>query len=350
MTSRAVLCLALVALAATFLPAQSTADNEVVGIVNSKAITRYDILESLKKDEVDLAKMSMTEQERVFSQVLTSKVLDIVKAEAAKRSGISISEEDYLNIKNRTIEAQYGDDSRFAEYLRDQGMTEDQWDTDFRRRQEQFAWLRVVSGRGGGRLSRDLRPLHDLTVRPREIRAYFKKNRDTEFTFQDEAVLRVIQVYFTRGPRSTEARAKQLLDGLKRKLETKADFAVLAEKNSEHSSKSEGGLIGAVVKGKGTLLPEAVEAAVFAEGVEAGDVLGPILNVNSYWLVKVEKIQKARTLGFDEAQDQIRRKLYIEKSNKVIVKVQLDLVKDAYITPPDLKRRVVGALELQLAR
>ncbi|MCB9833026.1 MAG: peptidyl-prolyl cis-trans isomerase [Planctomycetes bacterium] len=350
MTVRSCLLLFLLVLSGARAFAQTGPDNEVLGVVNSKAITLYDILADLRKLEVDISKLSVSEQQRAIADTLTSKVLEIVKEEAAKRSGISLAEEDYVNIRNRTIEATFGGDAGFAEFLRDQGMTEEQWDTDFRRRQEQYAWLRVVSGRGGGKLSRDLRPLHDLTIRPKEMRDYYTKHLDSEFTFQDEAVVRVIQVYFSSGPRSTEGRAKQLLEGLKRKLATKADFAVLAEKNSEHSTKSSGGLVGAVVKGKGAVLPEAVEEAIFAPGVNEGDVLGPIKNINSYWLVKVEKREEARVLDFAEAQDLIRQKLYTEKSNRVLIKIQLDLVKEAYITPPDLKRRVVGALELKLTR
>ncbi len=333
-----------VLLSSTELAAQLIKDNEVVAVVNRTVITSYDVYESLKKKEVNLEAMPKSEQEIEFNRRLVTMVRDALRAEAAKKSGVAVSPEDLENRKIKQIE-KMGGEQAFESFLRGKGQSMRQFDDEFQRDQEQAAWLRVVSGRGGSKLSRELRPLYNITVRPSEIRAIYKKLLKTEFTTKNEARIRVIQVYFNKRKRGDRRAKKRLLLSLKQKLKTKADFAVLAKRHSAHGTQKEGGLLPSVEKGKGALIPEAIEKAIFADKTIAGAILGPIENINSYWLIKVEDKRAARVIPFEEAQDKIKAFRLRQKVGRAIAEVELDLLKKAYIYPPALKRNITRALE-----
>ncbi|MCA9322616.1 MAG: peptidyl-prolyl cis-trans isomerase [Planctomycetes bacterium] len=315
--------------------------NMVRAVINDRAITSYDVFERLRKDQIDLSKLPVGEHEREINRTLLKMADEILQTEAALKSGIEIDPEALRNRKQAEIEGAYGGRPGFEDFLRDQGMTEAQYDTDFRRRQEMAGWLGVVSGRGGAALNRKLRPLRDISVTPRELRRFYEDNKDKVFTLRDEATVRVLQVYFTAGPRGTKQRKEQLMDQIVYALETKADFAVQAQKHSEHISKDQGGLIPAVEVGSDAL-PEPVQAAIFAEGVTDGDVLGPIENISSFWLVKVEQRKRARVISFVEAQPQMEYELRKAKMNKAIQAILQELVKDSYIYPPRFRRDLEG--------
>ena len=345
---RTALGLALGMVLVSGVAAQLEGDNQVEAVVNDKVITRYDILQGIKKDGIQFEELPESERRLLFEQRLRDKVLEILRLEATKKAGVQLSPEALEENKQRYIES-IGTRAAFQDFLRQKGLTEQEFNDQFRRDQEAAAWLSVVSGVGvrGGRLNRTFRPRFDLTVTPRELREYYRKHKDDEFTLKDEAVVRVIQIYFNRNRRGDRARKRQLMLGLKQKLATRADFAVLAKKHSEHVSKDAGGLIGKVEKGKGDLLVEPVEKAVFGPEARPGDVLGPIEFVNAFWLVRVEAKTEARVVPFEEAQQLIRLEIQQEKRAKATRRVLLELVKQAYVSPPRLKRRIETELRLR---
>ncbi len=329
---------------ATGLVAQIVTDNQVVAIVNKTVITSYDIFESLKADEVDLKSMSKTEQEYEFNGRLTTLVRRALRDEAAEKSGVAVSPEELENRKIREIEKRGGEE-QFETFLRSKGQSMAQFDDEFQRSQEQAAWLRVVSGRGGARLSRELRPLYNITVRPSELRAYYRKNLKKEFTTKSTAKVRVIQVYFRKNVRGDRRAKKKTLLSAKQKLKTKADFAVLAKRYSAHDTKDSGGLIEALEKGAGALVPEIIEEAIFDPKITGGSIIGPIEHVNSYWLIKVEAKAEGRVVPFSEAQAKIRQIRQWAKVNRAIRDVELDLLDKAYIYPASLKKLIRRGLE-----
>lgn len=339
--------LAIFALASS-VAAQIASSNHIEAVVNDKVVTYVDIMEEFREREIPYAEMSETEKEIEYEQMLVSTVLEILHQRAVKEAGVEISEEDLLNAQQAERERQgFASREAFATFLQAQGQTEDDWNREFRRDQETAAWLKVLSGSGAGgvkKLSRALRPRYNIAVSPREIRKFYNEKKKELYTLKDEAVVRVIQVYFSEAKRGDKARKKQRMLGLKRKLETKADFKVLAAKHSDHVTKETGGLIGKVEKGEGDQLPEPVEEALFDESVKAGDIIGPISHVNSWWLIQCESCQQARVVPFTEAQAHARALLRSQKQRKAIKIIQLELVKRAHITPARLKRKIMAEL------
>lgn len=328
--------------------AQTETANHIEAVVNDKIVTRWDVMEEFRKAKVPFEEMSETEKEIEYEKMLLNLVLDHLHDRAVKAAGVQISEEDLRNVQQAERERLgFATREAFVDFLQSQGQTEDEYNRQFRRDQETAAWLKVLSGSGAGgvkKLSRELRPRYNIAVAPREIREYYLEHKTDKFTLKEEAEVRVIKVYFNDRKHADKQRKKQLLLGLKQKLATKADFAVLAAKNSDHPSKDKGGKIGTVEKGKGDTLPVPIEEAIFADDVEAGDVVGPVEHVNSWWLVQVEARQSARVVPFAEAQREIQGLLRFEKQNRAIRIIQLELVREAHITPARLKRRIIAKL------
>ena len=316
--------------------------NQVEANVNGKVVTQYDIEESFRIDQIDVSALSETQLQQSYEGRLLQKVLDILTNEATEKAGVSVSEESILNRKTAFIDQTHGTEEAFQTFLTDQGISEEQFDTDFRRRQEAAAWLGITSGAGGGKLNRNLRPRFDLSVTPRAMRRYYKRHASDRFTVKNEAVIRVIQMYFIEGrtSRTAKPKVKTRMRGLKARLATKADFAVLAQKNSQHPSKDKGGLIGPIEMGQSEELPEEIEKLVFSEKYQPGDVIGPYELVNSFWLIRIEDRREARVVPFEEAQLEIKGILRQLKRQKAIRRVQLELVKEAYVSPERVKRNL----------
>jgi len=339
MTTR---CLLLIAILSAVALGQNDDKgvNRVEAVINGKAITHYDVRARLLKDEIAVDVLAESEKKKAYSEALMKMADEMLREEAALKSGIVLDPEQLRNRKQAEIDSKYGTRANFEDFLSSQGLTEAQFDTDFKKRQEMNAWLGVVSGRGGAKLNRNLRPLHDISVTPREMHVYYDLNKTKVFTLKDEVDVRVIQKYFKTGARGTKKRVKQSMMGLKAKLRTKADFAVLAQKNSDHISKDKGGLIQNIELQADETLPEPVEVAVFAEGVQPGQVIGPIEHVTSFWLVKVESRKHARVISFDEAQQRINNELRFSKMNKAIRLILRELLEESYISPPGFRRRL----------
>ncbi|MEE9391042.1 MAG: peptidylprolyl isomerase [Planctomycetota bacterium] len=340
--------------AAWFHPAPASAQvvrgNKIEAVVNDKVVTRYDVFQELDKASYD--KMSASEQKRDFNAAVQNLVLGILREEAAKKAGVKLSEEQVRGSLTRYIDARWGGEEGFESFLNDQGLSEKSYIEDFRRQQRTQAWLRVVSGRGAAaKLSEDLRPLYDITVTPKEMRTFYRLNRDELFSTKDEIKVRYIKMFYKRGNKKSLRKVKQRMRGIKASLATKADFAVLAEKYSDDvATKDAGGDIGWIEKGKTDKVPEAIEKLLFAEGVKAGDILGPKHLVNAYWLMKVDNIKTARTKPFTEVQADIRNELVRRKNKAALTRVLSVLVEKAYIRPPRLKVQIKANLASQRRR
>lgn len=311
------------------------ASDGVLAVVNDEVVTRFDILRSLRLSGVDLSALKESEQKLQVTNALHRKVVEILQRQAATEAGITVSEEEHINRRSAII-AQFEGEDNFLAYLDRTGVTEEEWTRDFRATTEAAAWKSVVAGVGGAK-SLEVRPLYDVSVTPREMREFYRRNLDADFKVKNEAQLRVIQVYFRRGTPQDRSAKKQLMMQILAKLKTRASFDVLAERYNENpQSKDKKGDLGWVAKGSDSIR-EKIETAVFADGVTAGKVLGPIETVNSFWLVKVEDRHLPRTRSFGEVQSQIKRLLRSQKHRDVTRRLVLQLVNDSFIYPRSLK-------------
>ncbi|HPQ68081.1 MAG TPA: peptidylprolyl isomerase [bacterium] len=111
---------------------------------------------------------------------------------------------------------------------------------------------------------------------------------------------------------ATVAAAKKKIEGLAAKVKGGADFAKLAEENSDDpGSKKRGGDLGFF--GRGRMVPEFDEAAF---GLAVGEVSAPVKSKFGFHIIKVEERKDSTKREFAEIKDQLMRKMSFENQQK----------------------------------
>jgi peptidyl-prolyl cis-trans isomerase C len=165
-----------------------------------------------------------------------------------------------------------------------------------------------------------------VTVTTEEIKAYFDSNRDT-FSTPDE--LRAAHILVR-----TEAEAADI----RKRLAHGEDFAGLAKKTSlDVSTKNRGGDLGLIKKGQ--TVPE-FERVLLT--LKKGDISEPVPTQFGYHLIKLYERTSGPPLSFEEAKDQAKEQLLIEKKQKRFNELVSTLrsqaklrVSDAPLSTPD---------------
>ena len=330
------------------LQAQVPGAERIEAVVNETVITRFDVEKKITRAGVKLEDLSVSDRKAVYRQSLISLLTEAISEQAAKKSGLTISEEQFMNRRQERIRKQFKTESAFKKYLTNAGRSEQEWNRELRTEFETNAWIQVVAGASGAK-NLKARPQADITVTPRELRAYYRKHKAEKYTRKNRRKLRVLQLKYKRRNPQDRIRALGEMNVIRQKLETKADFAVLAEKHSVAPSAEKGGDIDWIEKDSDKI-PESLVEAVFEDGVKTGDVVGPVRFVNGLWLAKVEEMESARTVSFRDAQKRIEIDLRREKFSRALFRVQLRLIEEAYIFPRRLKRELIDSYRAQVLR
>jgi parvulin-like peptidyl-prolyl isomerase len=163
-----------------------------------------------------------------------------------------------------------------------------------------------------------------IQVRQTDIRAYYESNRDKEFTTQSSARFRVIKVDFKRTGGREAARDKA--SGIEKRARNGEDFAKLA------STMNDEPLFMQPFPepfAKGAFAVEEVDRAVWS--VENGQLTPLVETKDAFYLALLEKKEAGRTIPFEEAQDEIVKKLRMQQFGALRQRVQQQLRKDAII-------------------
>lgn len=139
-----------------------------------------------------------------------------------------------------------------------------------------------------------------VTVAPDEIKAYYDANQGS-FTANDELRAGHILV-------RTEAEAAEL----RRRILEGEDFAAVARRASlDAATRHKGGDLGVIKKGQ--TVPE-FERALFT--LKVGEISQPVPTQFGYHLVKLTDRTPGVPLSFEEAKDQVKEQVQIEKKRK----------------------------------
>ena len=139
-----------------------------------------------------------------------------------------------------------------------------------------------------------------VTVTSEEVKAYYDANRDT-FSAPDE--LRAAHILVKTEPEAAELR-KRLAQG--------EDFATLAKKASlDVSSKNRGGDLGVIKKGQ--TVPEFERVLL---SLKKGEISEPVPTQFGYHLIKLYERTSRPPLSFEEAKDQAKEQVLIEKKQQ----------------------------------
>jgi parvulin-like peptidyl-prolyl isomerase len=225
-------------------------------------------------------------------QVLPQLVAFNLAKAYARENGIEVSEEEVQDEIDQTKEelaqqaeaaGQGGDpEELFQEALGKFGFTE----ASFRQEVRTSLLVRKVQEAAVG----------DVQPTEAEIRDFYEKNKDTQFTKPERRCIRHILF----GP-DEEEKANEV----KSELEDGGDFAKLAEENSQDpGSKEKGGDLGC--RPKGGFAPEFDDAAF---GAKEGEIVGPVKTEFGYHLIEVTDIQPEEEVPLEEATPEIEERL-----------------------------------------
>jgi peptidyl-prolyl cis-trans isomerase D len=147
-----------------------------------------------------------------------------------------------------------------------------------------------------------------VTISDEELLEYYNENRDA---FKIPKTVEARHILFRVDENATPEAVKKIqehaLDILKLAKEGK-DFAELAKQYSEGPTRDSGGYLGTFRK------EDMVQPfADMAFSLKAGEIGEPVRTQFGWHIVKVEKVNEASVLSFDEAKGQLKKKLTQER-------------------------------------
>ncbi len=137
-----------------------------------------------------------------------------------------------------------------------------------------------------------------------EIKEYYDRNI-VEFATEETVEARHILINVDNDAEEQvwEDKKQEILSILE-KARAGEDFAGLAEKYSEDSSREQGGQLG--VFGRGAMVKPFEEAAF---SMKAGEISDPVRTQFGWHIIKVENVNEAKTLTLEESREQIEKRL-----------------------------------------
>ncbi|MBM9613380.1 SurA N-terminal domain-containing protein [Desulfobulbus rhabdoformis] len=142
------------------------------------------------------------------------------------------------------------------------------------------------------------------TLSEETLRSYYT-NHLKEYQVPEKRRARHILFKVAEGAdEQVKAAKKAEAEKVLKEIQAGADFAEMAKKYSEDSSKDRGGDLGFF--GRGEMVPTFDQAAF---SLKAGGLSGVVASPFGYHLIKVEEVQPEKTRSFDEVSATIREKL-----------------------------------------
>ena len=166
----------------------------------------------------------------------------------------------------------------------------------------------------------DLRSVRERPVTYGEIVTRYEEMKDSKFAREGVLQLRLIDIQVDKVrlkyPNEDAAgKARQLADDLRKRIDAGEDFAELAKKHSDGLRSEEGGLWRP--RDPSSLAAPYDQLAIKAQGLEAGQVDGPIEMPGRFFIMKVEE-KKGRTYRpLSEVQDIVRGTIENERRRQL---------------------------------
>lgn len=152
----------------------------------------------------------------------------------------------------------------------------------------------------------------EKVVPEEEMKEYFAKNIGN---FNGEAITASHILIDTRNMKDEEKlnEAKKKIEKIKEELDEGADFAKLAEENSDCPSARSGGQLGTF--GRGEMVKELTDTA-FATNVNS--ISEPVKTQFGYHIIKVTGKQEGKDIKFEEVKERVKIALFNEKTINLI--------------------------------
>lgn len=277
-------------------PAEPTANVESgakkVAVFEGGEVTLGEVQEFAEQSGLGELSPDSPQYEAAISQIMPQLVdIEVTKA-YAEEQGITVSDQEVdreiETIKDQLAEqaqAQGQDVGReevFDQALEQAGITEEQLREQIR---EQLPVQKVQE-----RVASDAEPSQQ------EVEAFYEENREAQFTTPEQRCAR--HILFTKDQR-------EKAEDVKQQLEDGADFAELAEENSQDPGSAEqGGDLGCL--GRGETVPN-FDDALF--GAEQGEIVGPVETQFGFHVIEVTDINEESTESLEAVEGEIRDQL-----------------------------------------
>ncbi len=268
--------------------------NEVIATVNGEDILRLELDKILDKvkDKVSKSRLHIVER-----RILDDLVTQLLLKQFIKKEGIHV---ELLRIEDEI--------GKFRENLKKNPDTKDKTlETLLEEQGGSVEELRIALD-----ISFSIDAYLDRTVPEEEIKEYFTNNTGN---FNGETVTASHILIDTRNIKEEEGldAAKKKVEKIKEELDQGADFAKLAEENSDCPSARTGGQLGTF--GRSEMVKEFTDTA-FA--MDINNISEPVKTQFGYHIIKVTDKQEGKDVTFEDLKDRVKIALYNEKTVNLI--------------------------------
>jgi peptidyl-prolyl cis-trans isomerase SurA len=294
--------------------------------INGDILTQTDLetrqSAALRQRRENAAAMSNADLTKALAEVtpgiLVDAVDEILLLQRGKELGYKLTDEKFKQIlENIKKENKIETEEQFQTALKSEGMTM----ADLRKQLEKSMIIQQVQGN---------EVLGRISVSEGEAKAYFEAHRN-EFMTPATMMLREILVPVPVGKGQTfsvglDEGAKAKAEGLLARANAGENFEKLVAEGSDAPSKANGGLIGPIS------LPD-LEPSLRAmfEPLKQGDVTKVIRTSGGYQVFKVETLNPAAELPWDQAREEIGNRVAQTKQNAEFAKYMAKMRAQAVI-------------------
>jgi parvulin-like peptidyl-prolyl isomerase len=298
-----------------------TVVDEIVAKVNGDIITRTELQKTSQETLAGLQQQQNLSGQRLqeaYQQrekdFLRNRIDQLLLIQRAKELDVNVDSElsKYLADLQRT--EKIADPDKFHDFIRQQsGMSFE----DFKQEVKNNIMTRQVIGR---------EVASRINISPAEIEAYYNAHKK-EFVRDEKVYLREILISTDGKDAAGQAAAERKANDLYARASKGERFTDLAKDNSDAVTAAQGGELGGYKKGE--QLSAEIEKLVWP--MKPGEVTKPIKTEHGWLILKVEEHTQAGQATLQQAQDEIREKLYEPKMEPKIREYLTSLRQHAFL-------------------
>lgn len=275
-------------------------ESEFVAKVNGATISRKDFDQSFAiakqqfagigyQQDTDADSADIKLEKEVLDRLIDTELL----LQDSKERKVVVEDADFNEFYD-AYRKQFKDEKQFNEYLQKNDFSEQELKKQFRNqlviRKLQYELSKEMSAK--------------ITKEDEEVKTFYDKNIEQ---FKKPEKVKARHILITVDPKAdeeTKKKARETIEGIKKKISEGADFAELAGTSSQCSSSSKGGDLGFFTKE--TMVEPFAEAAFKLQPGEISDVVETQFG---YHLILMEERIAAGTAPYEEVKEDIRKLL-----------------------------------------